>query len=700
MAELNTAASQGKSLDPASGFDSHTILESLEAFGEIAHSVSGASDIPEMCDRVVAVLKARLGLRTCSIMLVGEDGETLVNVAGTSPRNGGEGAPTVHRSFRIGEGVAGLAAQTGEPVLVADVEDDARFSGTNSVSSVRSLICLPIMRGGAPLGVLNLSHDAPGFFRKDHQTVFSILATILGRMLAEARLTEELACFNRDLEAQVAARTREIRASHAYLEQILSQASEIILTVDWRGRVTYVNRRIRDMGYGDTDLIGKPFSALSDSETLPPALIDAMAGEVSHNVGLTLYGTDGSAVDSLCSFSPMEDPGGEGGNGALVMIRDVSDNRRMEQKLRQMEKLTAVGTLVAGIAHEINNKLVPILVYSELLQRSDIPEKELKLIKTVHRSAVGARHIMESLLRFSRQETSKKEVKGVNSVVDEVLGMVQFRARKQDIDLSSELAEGLPELTMDAHQIAQVTLNILNNACDAVEEGQGRVVVSTHLEGDWVRLRVEDNGPGMDADTRQRIFDPFFTTKEVGKGTGLGLSLCYGIIQEHGGDIRVDSGADGTRFDVLLPIHAAGDSHLINTEGGGDLQNVSADCLIADDDPVLLDVLEHVLGNEHQVVREASGAGVVRQLSERDFDVVVLDLHMSDMDGEAVYDWIVDNRPEMSERVLIMTGSITDFETRLGSRVPVERLIPKPFHVREVRQAIGRLLAVEEEAAS
>jgi len=696
MRDAKTAgATRLKEAAPTAPSGSAGILQSLETFGEIAQTLRGIAEVPAICERVVDILKARLGLDTCSIMLLDDDGETLVNVAGTAPRGAGEARPATHHRFRLGEGIAGLVAQTSEPVLVSDARQDARFRRGDTPTPVRALLCLPILGAGAPIGVLNLSHGTPGFFGEDHRTVFGILATILGRVLSEVRLTEALAAFNRDLESQVAARTREIQASHAYVERILSQASDIIATVDWRGRVTFVNPRIAQLGYTADEVIGKPFSLLCQGGALPGPLADAIAGEVARNVDLALVGRDGGRLDTYCGFAPLTDA--DGSQGALVLVRDVTETKRLGEKLRQVEKLTAVGTLVAGIAHEINNKLVPILVYSELLERAELTEKEARLVQTIHKSAVGARHIMDSLLRFSRQEAPNKGVHDLNEVVREVLGMVRYRVRKGEVAVAEELAESLPRTRMDAHQIGQVVLNIVGNACDAVEAEGGTVTVRTATEEGQLRLTVEDDGPGIDEATQGRIFDPFFTTKDVGKGTGLGLSLCYGIVQEHGGDIRVESRPGRTRFEVRLPC-AADSAADPAPEDAAPRRRASrarkvaprARVLVADDDPALLEVLTHVLGDRHEVVGERSVQGALDRLEAGAFDAVLIDPHLAGRDGREVLaevlTWIAEHRPALRDRIVVMGARDAD----AADPGPT---LAKPFRATEALAALDAVLA-------
>jgi len=682
-------------------FGSRSILDSLEAFSDVAASLSGVSEVGEICDRVVDVLKAGLGLRSCSVMLLSEDGKTLSNVAGTSPRSADAPSPASHRSFRVGEGIAGTVASRGEAILVSDADRDERFTGSAGPVRVRSLLCLPIGAGGGTLGVLNLSHAEPEFFSHEHRTVFTILSTILGKLISEARLRQKLSAFNQDLERQVAERTREIQASHAYLEKIFSQASDIILSVDWRGRVTFVNRRVAELGYDPERLIGQPFSVLCRDACLPPGLIDAMAGATLRNVELALCGPGGEGMDSYCSFSPLEDSAG-GGQGALVLVRDVTGTKQLEAQVRQMDKLTSIGTLVSGIAHEINNKLVPILVYSELLQRTDMSEKDLRLIQTVHKSATGARHIMDSLLRFSRQEAPKKQCCSLNQVVHDVVGMVQYRGKKQDVEVICRLDEGLPDVFMDAQQIAQVVLNIVNNAYDAMIEQSGRIEMTTAVVGERLCLTIADNGPGIPEALQQRVFDPFFTTKEVGKGTGLGLSLCYGIVQEHQGEIVLTSDGEGTRFEVWLP-QSGPPAQVIPRDAKlvAPSPEVLGTLLVAGDDPVLVEVLEHVLGEHHTVVRAAGGREVMAYLAEHQgadtnnppIDALVLDLKLPDMGGDQVLDWLEGHHPDLSRRVVFLSADPDEVARRLGDRVAPERVIFKPFRATEVRTVVDRLLA-------
>ena len=680
------SSAQTEHLPPAGNgatpLDTGTILDNLEAFREIAESLRGVSQVGAICEQVVSVLKARLSLETCSIMLLDPSTSLLVNVAGTAPRSGkAEPTPTRRRRFKLGEGVAGTVAQSGEPVVIADVREDERFDTGNRSSSVRSLMCLPLTGDRQSLGVLNLSHTSVGFFGEAQRTVFGILATMLGRILEEARLSQELAQLNQGLEQQVAQRTEEIRASHAYLEQILACASDIILTVDWRGRITFANARVQELGVTPEALRGQPFTTLLQDDRLPTPLAHALSGETSLNVELVLHGQDGVALESYCSFAPMVDPDSDA-PACLVLVRDMTANKRLEQQVRQMDKLTSLGTLVAGIAHEINNKLVPILVYSELLQRSELAENELKMVETVHRSATGARHIMDSLLRFSRQEPARKVSQSLNEVVEEMLDIAGFRAAGTSVEVTHELAAGLPACLMDRHQIGQVVVNLLNNAHDALSgQAQGTIHITTQQVGDRLQMTVTDNGPGMSSQVQSRIFDPFFTTKGVGEGTGLGLSLCFGMIQEHGGKIEVESRPGHTCFTVTLPLDGGGQvpTSVEPSESPG-LGSV----LIASGDPALIEVVAQLLPQPQQVVRAADGEQVVNDLAQTPMDLCILDLPLPGGDPDTLLARLSDSAPHM----VVLVEASEEGNGQFGGA----QVVTKPVAAAALQEAVQRAM--------
>ena len=237
------------------------------------------------------------------------------------------------------------------------------------------------------------------------------------------------------------------------------------------------------------------------------------------------------------------------------MSRDITDKKRLEEQLARSEKLAAVGQLAAGVAHEINNPLGGILVYSYLMLEDLPPDHpERPQVEKIIREATRCKEIIKGLLDFSRQHPSRLKPIDINALVTELLGLVENHLNFQNVSLQKNLAADLPSVQGDKSKLEQVFLNLFMNAGEAMA-GHGTLSVTTSQNAQGaVEIRISDNGPGIHPDHLPRLFDPFFTTKEVGRGIGLGLSVSYGIIQQHRGRIYVDAtSVIGTTFVIELP---------------------------------------------------------------------------------------------------------------------------------------------------
>ena len=230
-----------------------------------------------------------------------------------------------------------------------------------------------------------------------------------------------------------------------------------------------------------------------------------------------------------------------------------------QHALIQSEKMAAVGTLSAGLAHEVKNPLSAVLGYAQLSKRKLTQPDALKgYLDTIEHETRRCNEIISNLMQFSRQETGERSQISVNDVVGKAIGIVDHQLSLQNIRIGSEFADGIPDIMGNANQLQQVLMNLMINAQHAIGEGGGTVDIATFVRNESVMITVSDTGPGVDADVAAKIFEPFFTTKPAGEGTGLGLSVTYGIIKDHGGDIsvqRADSG--GAKFVVELPLKTA-----------------------------------------------------------------------------------------------------------------------------------------------
>ncbi|MBI2091379.1 MAG: GHKL domain-containing protein [Deltaproteobacteria bacterium] len=250
-------------------------------------------------------------------------------------------------------------------------------------------------------------------------------------------------------------------------------------------------------------------------------------------------------------------PGGEAkSSAAVVHYRDITEERRLQQELIQQEKMAAIGMLAGGVAHEINNPLGGILAFTQLIMRELKDGDPLKAdLSEIEHAAVRCKKIVADLLDFSRASSGKeKQWLDVNLLIEKIVPFVKAELKSYNVELQLNLGKNLPSVYGDANRLQQVFLNLLTNACQAMDKG-GKLSVTTHGNNMNVNVEVKDTGCGITSDNMFKIFDPFFTTKQPGKGTGLGLSISYRIVKEHDGTIEVESEPGrGSVFTVCLPV--------------------------------------------------------------------------------------------------------------------------------------------------
>jgi signal transduction histidine kinase/CheY-like chemotaxis protein len=379
----------------------------------------------------------------------------------------------------------------------------------------------------------------------------------------------------------------------------------------------------------------------------------------------------------------------------------TAELERAQETLVQSEKMTAVGQLVAGVAHELNNPLTVVLGYAGLiLERSHDPELRRKL-ELMSGEAERARKIVQNLLAFARKQKKERGRVDLNEVVNRTVGLRAYHLRSGNIRVESDLAEDLPATWADFYQLQQVVLNLLVNAEQAIQDsGRGSAIrIVTRREGDSLVVVVEDDGPGMPAVVRSKVFEPFFTTKPVGKGTGLGLAICYGIVGEHGGEIQVESEPDRfTRFRIRLPIVEvpadAGEHELpswdLRPAGEGSTRRR---ILVIDDDPGILQFVEDAFGGEAVTIETALGGrdGIARLSTGRVYDVVLSDMRMPDIDGRSIFRYVRENRPELESRLVFATGDVANPDAIEFMHISGRPILEKPFSIRVLHEIVERV---------
>lgn len=355
------------------------------------------------------------------------------------------------------------------------------------------------------------------------------------------------------------ARESALSRSEASYARLVESAWDAIFTVDAELRFTSVNNALeRAVGRSRAELVGMRVDTLveeGDRRSMRDICEAAMAGERQRGE-FRFHDTSGSLRTGSLTATPVFEK--EHITGVLCIVRDVTEERRLALQLLQREKLAALGQLVSGVAHELNNPLAGIMAFSQLLLATNPSNPDqLDGLVTINSEARRAAKIISNLLLFARQRPPERAPADVNGAVHDALALRRYALRTHQIDVKLELDPSLPTVLADVSQLQQVFLNLIANAEQALQDRNGArcITLRSRRAGNSLFITVADNGPGIPAGAVDRIFEPFYTTKALGEGTGLGLSISDGIVREHGGLIRVSSQeGEGTEFTVELPL--------------------------------------------------------------------------------------------------------------------------------------------------
>ncbi len=350
----------------------------------------------------------------------------------------------------------------------------------------------------------------------------------------------------------------ELQRERDFSGKILNNTQSLILVSDTAGLISYANRRWQALGYEQEGVLGQPLETLvapAKRGALRDAYSAVISGSPVDNLELQVLRADGRVLQFSVNLSPMRDEQAHV-SSIVVVMSDVTDAASLQAKLMHAEKMAAVGQLVSGVAHEVNNPLTAILGFSDLMmENQELPESARKDLRVILQEAQRTKQIVQNLLSFARQMPPQRKAVQLNAILRRTIQLRAYDFHSRGVAVTERFDESLPFVIGDSQQLQQVFLNILNNAYDAVRESvpSPSIEISTRRDHDFVEVLFCDNGHGISYP--DRIFDPFFTTKEVGEGTGLGLSICYGIVKEHGGEIVCSNnlGRDGATFTVRFP---------------------------------------------------------------------------------------------------------------------------------------------------
>ncbi|OGK77833.1 MAG: hypothetical protein A2X52_12230 [Candidatus Rokubacteria bacterium GWC2_70_16] len=385
--------------------------------------------------------------------------------------------------------------------------------------------------------------------------------------------------------------------------------------------------------------------------------------------------------------------------------RARAERERMKEQIESQreaafhrEKLAEMGSLLAGVAHELNNPLAVLIGRLSLLRMKPEAEPLAQGLGKLSEAADRCVRIVRNFLALARQRPPERGEVSLNQVIREAVELLAYPLRVDNVAVQLALAEDLPRLWADPHQLHQVVVNLITNGHHAMRGSQGprRLTFTTRSDPARKRvcLEVADTGPGVPPDLLRRIFEPFFTTKPVGQGTGLGLAMCQGIVEGHGGSIRVESAPGaGATFVVELPVEGPGPLAPEASPLPEARRIQGRTILVVEDEPEVAQLLADVLeADGHLVDTAADGAAALARLSERSYDMVLSDLRMPTLDGPGLYGELERRHPELTRRIAFVTGDALSPRTREFLEATGAPCLEKPFRPEDVRRIVSRIL--------
>jgi len=519
-------------------------------------------------------------------------------------------------------------------------------------------------------------------------------------------------------DAQLSAKVAELEATQALKSSIFDNAMAALVSTDETGHIVEFNpAAVAMFGVTREQALGRTVAEVM----IPPRL------RAAHDVGMARVTSGGEhrVMGRRVEMPALRADGSEFPVEMLLWRTAVADQtfytaslfdlserqaaqseiERQREALRQSEKLTAMGSLLAGVAHELNNPLSIVMGRASLLAEKMSDSPLAADAQRIHEAAERCGRIVRTFLNMARSRPARRSEVALNDLTTAAIDMLAYVLRSHGIAVTLDLLPGLPSVKADADQIGQIVLNLIVNAqqaLDARDHGR-RLTVSTGVtpmtDGDRRRtprvwLRVRDNGPGIPSELQGRIFEPFFTTKSEGVGTGLGLAVSRSIARDHGGELTLQDEGGGACFVLQLPV--SGEPETVESEPVplAATDERSARILVVDDEPEIAELIGEMLGGAgFEVMTAESGAVALAMLAEARFDAIVSDLHMPDIDGAQLWREVRASQPALARRMLFVTGdTLSPIARQFLDEARCDSL-KKPFSKQELLGRVTGLLS-------
>jgi len=662
-ADRATALAEQRCEDTAAQLDRR--ISELFSLQELSFILSESLQLSRVVDQVARYAARFLQAEGALIVLADPATSTLKVVAA-------EGAL---------ESLRGTETRDDDPTLIRTAIDRGRIEVSQGGAArpvtlyagtrVGSAAVVPLRSHGERIGALAVTGRRGGQFTTEDLWLLSTVAMNASVVLANSRLFGM------------------VERSKQEWETAFNSLAEGIAVVGTGGTVLRANSSLARMaGIPEAQLIGQQFSAalFGRSEAVDAVLDAARGGERPAPLV-----TRSAAIERVLRLTaaPL---GGTDDKAIVALLEDVTDQQAMEAQLIHNEKMAAVGQLVSGVAHELNNPLTSIAGLTELLlERGPLPDFPREHLRVIHDQAERAGRIVRNLLTFARKGTPEKALVDLNDVVSRTSLLIAYEMKLRGIELVSRLSPAPLTVMGDRYELQQVLLNLVTNAVQAVgdlPDAQPRVIsVETQRAGEQAQLVVSDTGAGVPADLVPYLFTPFFTTKEPGKGTGLGLSLSYGLVESHGGRLSYAQGAGGgAQFTIALP-YVSGETA---DDSRAPVRAAPRRILVVDDDPAVHRLVSALFAPDgHAVDTARGGPQAMTLLESRSYDLVLADASAMAGPDQSFVRAVLAAHPEWEGRVAVAVSN------GRGDAGGVGRRISKPFNLRELRALAEEVMTAE-----
>ena len=654
-----------------------SVAEALNCLTGLSQELAGAFRPASIVEIVARVLTEQLAPARLSVMLLDPDTNRLTVTYHNGPRPATTDEPLLQLALRRGplvlpDRVAARAAELGVKV---DRPAPASWLG------------VPIVAVSHAIGAVAVEGDRANMLDDSALLFTRAVLAQAGIALENARLVELLSSGKREWEQTVDAFT------------------QAICYVDPQGMVRRANRVF-------ADLIKLPVTALTGRSwltLLPPGWADPVARLLANPADAT-RSVELRAGDRILMVTAI--PSGEPG-AAVLLFEDQTEKRRLQEQLLQSEKMSAIGQLIAGVAHDLNNPLASVVGFSDLLgEAADVPPRLAEPLAVIRQEAERASAIVRNLLSFARRQEGERELQSIRPILESTHQLLKNQLLAAQIELTLEFEPGLPEVEVHANQIKQVFVNIINNSAQAIAsggpiEGGGLIQIFTKCEPDGLSVNISDNGPGILEDVAQHVFEPFFSTKSEGEGTGLGLSICLGIVKEHGGTIRVDPGGAGSgrgaTFTVELPTGVRSALSPLGRSGQASAPAEAAPSerferlrvLVVDDEPHILHYMQATLESwGHEVAVARDGSQALKRALMQPFDLIICDLRMPRLGGREMFETLARMHPTVADRIIFATGDTVRGDTLQFLEELGRPFLQKPFKLDALRRVLAGVVKV------